>query len=68
MSDVYFKDTKKAMREFDAYFSDIKSMLSEDFKEAYQKMTTEVDGILSEYDDKLIKIEELEEKIEELED
>ena len=66
MSDIYVRDTEKAVEDLDFWFEDIKGVVKDDFKEAYDTMMSEIDGLISEYKDKIVKIEELEEELEEL--
>ena len=66
MSDIYVRDTEKAVEEIDFWFEDIKGVVKDEFKEAYDTMMFEVDGLIGEYKEKILKIEKLEEELEEL--
>ncbi len=68
MEDIHTKDTEKAMHKFANWWEDIDNLVRCEFSESYSEFINEVEGLLSEYKDKLDKIEELEEKIVELED
>ncbi len=68
MSDIYVKDTKKAMEEFCNWFEIIKDNLRPEFTSDYETLISEVGFLLEQYEEKQQKIEELEGKIEELED
>ena len=49
MSDIYHRDTKKALEKFDEMFDSLKLMLADDMKDAYDCMLNEVDGLLCQY-------------------
>jgi len=66
MSDIYVRDTEKAVQEFGFWFDEIEGVVKDEFKEAYDTMMSEIDGLISEYKDKIVKIEELECELEEL--
>ena len=68
MSDIYVKDTEKAMHKFANWFEYIEDSLRDEFKESYSTFASEVEGLIEQYKDKLEKIEELEEEIQELKD
>ena len=66
MSDIYVRDTEKAVQDLDYWFDDIKDAVKDEFKEAYDTAMFEIDGLISEYNEKILKIENLEEELEEL--
>ena len=67
MTDIYHKDTRKALDKFSGTFDDIRFHLTVDYGCDFDTLYSEVDGLLDQYEEQANTIEELKEKVEELE-
>lgn len=61
MSDLYYKDTKEALDKFEDEFGNVEPYLSTSIQVAWSNLVNEVSGLLSEYDNNLATIDQLEE-------
>jgi hypothetical protein len=67
MSDRYVRDLEESVKEFNAWFDiGFKDSLSEGFNNAHSTLLTEIECLIDEYKEKIAKIEELKEELEEL--
>ena len=67
MDDIWHRDTREALDKFNDTFCDVKDQLVEDHSLRFDTLYSEVDGLLDQYEEKVNTIEELEDKVRELE-
>ncbi len=63
MTDIYYKDTKKAISTLEDCDW---TMLSDDLQDIIANAVTETEGLLSEYEERIQEVETLEEKVDKL--
>lgn len=68
MSDIYVKDTTKALEEADSLFANILTELQDDYSTKWSMVLLEVTELLEQYTNLLEERDELLVKVEELED
>lgn len=68
MSDIYVKDTTKALVEADSLFANILTELQDDYSTKWSMVLLEVTELLEQYTNLLEERDELLVKVEELED
>ena len=64
MSDIYHKDTKKALVKFVDLYNDLEGVLTSDYIGCFELLAGEVQGLLDEYEERCDRIEDLEEQLE----
>jgi hypothetical protein len=67
MSDIYVRDTESALETFADWFDDgFKGSIHPSFQDAHNTLLSEIESLIYEYKEKITKIEELQEELEEL--